>query len=172
MWVVIYVLFLKEVEVKTEIVGGSQLNRTLSKDSKKDKKVEMELFYAPPTNTPFKEWSLGYSGMLPITDTLREYFPNLILPIVEVGDGLLPSQSQYQVSVLEPFSIATGTSIVNTLATRGVELLNAIPDDVIARSGQQTEFSKFVDELSRRDDGGFLGDLFATVGGFANAIGL
>jgi len=170
--------FLKDVETKVFPVlpvlerksSGMTLDRKLSKD--KDIKVEIDTLYAPPTNTPFSEWTLAYSGMIPITDTLREYFPNLILPIVEIGDGSLPNQSQFQVSVLEPYSIATNVNIVNTLATRGSELLNAIPDDVLGRSGQQTELSKFVDELSKTDQGGFLGDLFAVVGGIANTIGI
>jgi len=95
----------------------------------------------------------------------------LILPVIELVPVALPGQQQVQTATLEPYVLATGNDNL-FFNSRNTEIFDATPNYVTGLAGHKTEFASFVEALSKSNSGGFLGDLFSTVGNIANTIGL
>jgi len=158
--------FIVEREVDVPIPHG--LERKGSVKFMKEKRR----FYAPTPNSVYTERTTMYSGMQPITQTHKEYFPHLQLPVIELSPGQLPYSQQIQIATMEPFSLKASPNIQNVFATRGTEIFDAISDSIVGRAGKKSELAGFVETLANSNQGGFLGDLFSTVGSIANTIGL
>jgi len=152
----------KDVEVEADN------KRSSTKDKKVFKKVKI---LNPPNSTVFTEFTVAYSGLIPISSSFKEFAPQLILPVIEIVPGQLPGQQQVQVSCMEPFSIVPAANGV-VLNNRGQEIIDGVVNMIVGQAGKKTELATFVEGLSRDNEGGFLGDLFSTVGGIANQIGL
>lgn len=144
------------------------LKRTKSKEGlvKKVKKI-----YAPPGSTLFNEFTTGYSGMVPITDTHLENFNNFILPVIEVSFPMttIPNTTQVQTACLEPYNITyEGPSTI--IGSRVAEIEASVVNYMTGKAGKKTELAEFISALSNNDEGGFLGDLFAAVEPLVNAV--
>jgi len=146
---------------------------------KRSSKKEMRNFkvYAPPIASVYTEYTQAITGFIPITATHREFLSIFILPIIEVeiGDNL-PTTSEIQISSLEPYKLqvfAAGRDDLNAtvFGSRAAELDSRMPDEVKALAGEKSGLSSFVEKVSDADEGGFLGDLFATAGTIARGFG-
>jgi len=147
--------FIKEVE--EEITGGGMQKKN-SKANIKSKR----LIYAPPNSSILTEFTVGYSGMVPISPTLKENFPNLIIPVVETS-GNLPSINQVQVSTQEPYILSL-TGPGQLVSSRSEEIGASTFNYVKGAAGDKSELSEFIKKLSENNEGGFLGDLFSAIG--------
>jgi len=148
--------FIKEVDVEEP----AKLERKNSKPEVVKKKVKV---WSPADSTIFTEYTSSISSLIPITQTHRQYFEVLIIPVIELDPApLLPSQAQVQTSSIEPYSIAG----VDPLPTnsRGSELMNAVINLVVGLAGKSTELMTFIEQLTRQNQGSLLGDLFSAVG--------
>lgn len=149
--------------------------RTRKLERKTSKKLEevIERFISIPDSTVFMEYTKGYSGMVPITPSHKEFLPFFIIPIIDLSsnDGL-PSQSQVQISNQEGYSLFKTTDGLETFfASRAAEILAVMPDVVVGVAGRKTQISDFIDQLSKENQGAFLGDLFSTIGNVASTLG-
>jgi len=153
---------IREIEVDIPV-----LERRKSEKTVKIKKR----FFNPNGSDIHSEYTFSYSGMLPITQTHKEFFPFLVLPVIELVNNSLPGQQQVQTATMEPFSLATGTDQL-VFNSRSMELFSGLPNYVTGIAGRKTELSSYMGALSDNNAGGFLGDLFSTVGNIANTIGL
>jgi len=95
-------------------------------------------------------------------------FPQLILPVIELVPGSLPTQSQYQTAVKEMYSFTVPTSATNVINNRAIELDSGLPNNVKGNAGEPTEWANYVANKSKMDQGGFLGNLFTTIGSVAS----
>jgi len=141
------------------------VERTMSKGkTEKQETIAFESYYNPPNSTIYSEYTLAVSGVIPITDSHRQMFPQLILPVIEIVDGSLPSQSQYQTAVKELYVYVNSTVTSNLINNRAMEIASGIPNFVKGLAGENTEWSEFCSNKSKQNEGGFLGNLFSTVG--------
>jgi hypothetical protein len=149
--------FVKEVETEERIV--KRVNSKENVTTRKTKKV-----YAPPGSTIFSEYTVAYSGMIPITATHKENFCNIILPIVEVTFPMssIPNVTQVQTAAIEPYILdLQGVGIIQ--GDRASELSNASINYLKGIAGDGSELASYVDTLNKMNEGGFLGDLFAAI---------
>jgi len=149
--------YIKEV-VDEEIITGGTLVKKNSKTSVKSKK----LIYAPSGSTILNEFTIAYSALIPISPTMKENFPNLIIPVVEVLSGL-PSINQVQTSTLESYNLILpgAGQLVNS---RSEEIEASLSNYIKGQAGDDSELSKYITSISERNDGGFFGDLFSAIG--------
>lgn len=142
----------------------------------KSKGTEIRKIMQVPNSTVAMEWSVGYSGYLPITPTHKEYFPAFILPIIDISSvNHLPSQPQIQVSSLEGNylnRINGGDGTENFFNSRYAEITSSLSNYVIGIAGKRTPMSEFITTLGNNNQGAFLGDFFSTIGGITSALGL
>jgi len=159
-----------DVPVKSDIlVEGRGL---LERKSSVKQTVKKRLFN-PPSSSLFTEYSAAYSGVIPITDTHKAVFSQLILPVIQLQDALLPSQVQIQTSSIEPYWYSNlapeGTN--SPFVTRINDIVAAVPNYVTGTAGRDTELASFMKTMSDMNEGGFFGDLLSTVGNVAGSLG-
>jgi len=148
--------YIKEEE---EVIStGGVLQKKNSKASVKSKR----LIYSPPNSSIFTEFTVGYSGMVPISPTLKENFGNLIIPVIESVNSL-PSITQVQTSTQEPYVLSL-TGPGQLVSSRSEEILASTFNYVKGAAGDKSELSKFIEKLSENNEGGFFGDLFSAIG--------
>jgi len=141
------------------------IERSMSKGKiEKQEVIAFESYYNPPGSTIFTEFTVAVSGVIPITDSHRQMFPQLILPVIELVDGALPSQSQYQTAVKELYTYVNSSVSSNLVNNRALEIASGVPNFVKGLAGENTEWSEFCSNKSKQNEGGFLGNLFSTVG--------
>jgi len=157
--------FIQEIEVEKPV-----LEKKSSKSVLIPKEKEIKRIMAPPNSTLYTQYSLGYSGILPITSTFKENVPDFILPVIEIVPGALPGITQYQTAVKEPYSLLFQASVIYN--NRATELQDSVPNNVVGLAGHKTALAEYVETLSRNNEGGFLGDLFTTIGNVASAVGI
>jgi len=157
-------IHVREVEQKSDV----KLVRSLSKEKEKPK-VVTEKVMAPPNSTLYTQYSLGYSSIVIMTATLKEYAPDLILPVIEIVPGALPGIAQYQTSVREVYSLLFNSSTIYN--NRATEIVDSVSNSVTGLAGHKTELATYVETLSKANIGGFLGDLFSTIGSVAGVLG-
>jgi hypothetical protein len=152
------VQYVKEVEEEKPT-----LKRTTSKEKeiivKRKKKI-----YAPPGSSIYSEYTVAYSGMIPITATHKENFSNIILPVVEVAFPMtqIPNVTQVETAYLEPYTLdLVGPGPIT--GSRALEIDNGSINYLKGIAGDGSELASFVNALSNENEGGFLGDLFAAV---------
>jgi len=161
--------FVTEVEIVEDAPHGT-LVRQSSKGGVVERKVRKVKYIAPPDSTIFNQFTLGYSSILPITETKKENYPQFILPVIEIVPGALPSIPQVQTATLEPYSLEFNSSTI--FNNRATEIIAAGVNNVVGLAGRKTDLSSFTETLSNMGKGGFLGDMFATVGNLGTAIGI
>jgi len=131
-----------------------------------------ERILAIPNSTVMSEFTAAISGCITITATHKQYFPQLILPIIDLDSmNGLPTQNQVQVSSIEPFSVFKNIGEGTTFASRWDEISSGMNNMVVGLSGKKSPLSDFIKALSDNNQGGFLGDLFSFVGDAANSVG-
>jgi len=153
--------YIKEIEEEKEVVGTvSGLTKKVSKTAIKSKKR----IYAPPNSSILSQYTIAYSGMIPISPTHKENFCNIILPVVEVSPAgnSLPNMTQIQTATQEPYLLNL-IGVSNIQSNRGDEIQNAIINYVVGAAGKKSELSEFVSGMSKENEGGFFGDLFAAI---------
>jgi len=127
---------------------------------------------APPDSTIYSQYTLGYSGRLPISSSWKESCTDFIFPVVEIVPGFLPQIVQYQNSVGETYNIRLDLSGIRVNNSRSAEILDGMPNHVIGLSGKKTELSLLIANMNVSQQGGFLGDIFTVGASLASAVGL
>jgi len=147
-----------------------QLERKLSNGKiERFEGLEFEQTYNPPDSTIFVEYTTAVSGSIVITDVHKSMFPQLILPVIELVANSLPTQTQFQTSAKELF-LYVASSTNNLINSRAVELGSGVQNNVKGLAGEPTEWAKYVSNKSASNQGGFLGNLFTTIGSTVGAI--
>jgi len=160
--------YLKEVE---EPVPDTKDSKDIKDRRASKKEVRKFMAYAPPNNSPYSEYEVGMSCLVPITATAKTYLKDFILPVIEVNTGdNLPGLTQIQSASLEGYSYAQQYN--NILASRAFSLIASVKNCVKGIAGTPSPLAQFIAELSAMNQGGFFGDLFSAVGAGANALGL
>jgi len=154
------------IEEIDENLGTNKLER---KSSKAEIKKIKKQYYAPPNSTIFTQYTRGYTGVLPISASMKEYFPDFVIPVIEINPGTLPSIQQVQIADLEAYEIRFDSSVIYN--NRGSEIASGAVNNVVGLAGKKTELSMFTDELAMKNQGAFIGDIFSTVGNLANVFG-
>jgi len=149
---------LKDYVVEKEF--ESVLQKT---SSKKEIVKEKKRVYNPPNSTIISEFPLAVSGLVPISDAHLRLFPQMVLPVIEVIRGTLPTQNQVQVAGKETFyyTYNIGTLYQNSLAGG---FSSGVANNVKGVAGELTELAKYVQQKSAENKGGFIGNLFSTIG--------
>jgi len=146
--------------------------KRLEKQTSKKEIVFVDHVMSIPESTPFSEFPLAVSGMIPITPTHKEFLCDLIIPTIDsASTDNLPSQSQYQVAVLEPYSFVKSAP-GEILSSRAVELNASTYHHVVGLAGRKSALAGFLTALSDNNEGGFFGDLFSFAGEVANTFGV
>jgi len=144
-----------------------------SKNERKLSRKETRSFYIynPPSSTIYTERVTDITGIMKITPSHKQYLPAFILPVVEIGtaDGI-PSVSEVQVATKEMYKLSYAAA--NNFDTLGIGYQATIANNVTGQAGKKTEIAEFISELNKTNQGGFLGDIFTTIGAIGNQIGL
>jgi len=156
---------MKQYMTRKEII----IKRETSKKNILEEKSYKDI-YSPPNSTILVEVTQAISGYIPITDVHRAIFPQLILPVIELSDGELPTQTQVQTASKEVWYYTNPGLLAPTLSTRAMELLSGVENNVKGTAGEPTELAKFIMAMSEAEKGGFLGNLFTTVSSLASIV--
>jgi hypothetical protein len=139
--------------------------------TKSEKDISVDRVLAIPQSTVLSEYPLAISGSIKITPTHKEFFPDLILPVMDsISTDGVPSQSQIQIALMEPYSL-TKNHIDGFFNNRAQELENSLPNHIVGIAGRKTSLCLYLDAMSKTGHGAFLGDLFSTAGDIANVFG-
>jgi len=146
-------------------------------DRTNSKKFIKEKILAVPDNSPYSERTYCITGIIPITSTHKEYLPDLILPIIEILDPevnplSIPTVYGVQTATHEKFSLNKKTKNGSVYSTRAAEIILSVSHHVTGLAGHKSELADYMMKLSEQNCGGFVGDLFSTLGNVTNAIGI
>jgi len=168
-----------------KIVRSKRLERSNSKDkktvdvSKIARKVEKSGEQANrigdfPGGTDLANiYTLNITSLMPITGELKGLFNLLILPVMALYNSQY-SLSEIQTTTCETAFLTFATTSSYSSSTRYSQLVTLanLMAPGLAAGGGVSELSKVYDQLLEFGKGGFLSDLFTTVGQVAGAIGI
>jgi len=154
--------YIKEMPVDDEGTVNTGIPSLTKKTSKRT--IQYRKIYAPPNSSILTQYSLMYSGFIPITPTHKENFCNLILPVIEIATGgPLPGITQVQTATQESYKLEL-RGPGNVISNRGTEIQAACVNYIKGQAGDKSELAEFVTKMSENNEGGFFGDLFAAIG--------
>jgi len=137
----------------------------------------MKYVFAPSGFSYYTTASEAYTAVNTITDTHKEYFPQLIVPVFDVSDSVqrtLISRMMVQNQHTNLYRTVQYDSLTlnDISSSRATELTSLAVLMIKGTAGETSALAKYYANLGNEDKGGFFGDILATLTPIAQAIGL
>lgn len=137
----------------------------------------VQYVFAPSGFSYYTTASEAYTAVNTITDTHKEYFPQLIIPVFDVSDSVkrtLVSRMMVQNQHTNIYRTVQydSVSLNDISSSRATELTSLAVLMIKGTAGETSALAKYYANLGNEDKGGFFGDILATLTPIAQAIGL